>query len=74
MALGRQMLTPPMSLMMCSKPVKDSWMKWSMWMPVSCSTVFQRQPGPPLANVALILSSPGPACWPGKPGSAAHGR
>jgi hypothetical protein len=72
---GRQMLTPPMSLMIFSKPVKFSSMKWSRWMPVSCSTVFHRQPGPPEANDELICSTwPGWACWPVNPVSGPHSR
>jgi len=43
-----------------SKPVKVSSKKWLMRMCAVCSMVFHRQPGPPLAKVALICST-----WPG---------
>src|SRR5579863_4705562 len=69
-ANGRQILTPPRSLMTDSNPVKFSSMKWSSRMCVVCSIVFHRHPGPPSANVALICSTdPGAAAWPGDPGT-----
>jgi hypothetical protein len=57
--------------MIFSKPVKSSSMKWSMWMPVTLSKVFQVQTGPPKSRAALISSSsPGSACCPVVPSTA----
>ena len=47
------------------KPVKSTFTKWSMWIPVSVSTVFQVQAMPPELNDSLIM--PRWACWPGSP-------
>lgn len=51
-------------------PVKSTFTKWSMWMPVSDSTVFQVQVIPPELNDSLIM----PRCgrWPGSPCLARH--
>ena len=61
---GRQTLTPPRSLMIFSKPVKSSWTKWSTWMWVTASKVFQVQAGPPKFRAALISSWPAPPAGP----------
>ena len=62
---GTQTLTPPRSLTTLTKPSKPIPMKWSMWTPDICSTVFHRQVGPPIWSSELICTAPaGLACWP----------
>ena len=62
---GTQTLTPPRSSTTLTKPSMPIPMKWSMRMPVTCSTVFHRQVGPPIWSSALICTAPfGSACWP----------
>ena len=54
--------------MIFSNPVKSSSMKWSTWMWVTCSKVFQVHAGPPLFSAALMsCTSPGSAVWPSVP-------
>ena len=55
-ANGTHTVTPPRSLTTLTNPAMPISMKWSMRMPVCCSTVFHRQDGPPAASTALIRS------------------
>jgi hypothetical protein len=46
---GTQTFTPFKSSMTFANPARPISMKWSMWIPVCCSTVFHRHDAPPAA-------------------------
>ena len=49
---------PPRAVVRSLKPAQSMIARWSMWMPVSRSTVDRARLGPPYANAALILPKP----------------